>query len=53
MFFKGKNIDLSFSIKERPFLGAAGKLNFPDGEIYTSPVESSVNGWVRFGYPAI
>ena len=49
----GEHIDLSFSIQGRSFLGAAGKMNFPDGEIYTSPVESSVNGWVRFSYPAI
>ena len=25
----------------------------PDGEIYTGPVEDSVNGWVRYSYPAI
>lgn len=50
---KGSQIDLNFSIKERPFLGAAGKENFPDGEIYCSPVEASVDGWVRFSYPAI
>jgi aminopeptidase len=50
---KGSNIDLQMSIKGRSFLGAAGKQNFPDGEIYTSPVESSVSGWVRFFYPAI
>lgn len=49
----GANIDLSFSLEGRSFLGAAGKENFPDGEIYCSPVESSVDGWVRFGYPAI
>jgi aminopeptidase len=50
---KGKDIDLGFSIKGRNFVEAAGRENFPDGEIYTSPVEESVNGWVRFGYPAI
>jgi len=50
---KGSNIDLKMSIKGRGFLGAAGKENFPDGEIYASPVENSINGWVRFGYPAI
>jgi aminopeptidase len=49
----GKDIDLRFSIMNRGFQGAAGKENFPDGEIYTSPVESSINGWVRFSYPAI
>ena len=30
-----------------------GHENFPDGEIFTGPVEDSVNGWVRFQYPAI
>jgi aminopeptidase len=25
----------------------------PDGEIYTGPIENSVDGWVRFTYPAI
>ena len=25
----------------------------PDGELFTGPVEDSVNGWVRFTYPAI
>jgi aminopeptidase len=30
-----------------------GKFNFPDGEIFTGPVEDSVNGWGRFRYPAI
>lgn len=50
---KGSNIDLTLSIKERTFLSADGKVNFPDGEIYTGPVENSVNGWVRFKYPAI
>lgn len=50
---KGDNIDLSFSIKGRNFIPCAGDQNFPDGEIFTSPVEDSVNGWVRFKYPAI
>jgi aminopeptidase len=50
---KGKDIDLQLSIQGRGFEEANGKLNFPDGEIYTSPVEESVNGWVRFAYPAI
>lgn len=50
---KGENIDLSLSIKGRKFITSAGEQNFPDGEIFTSPVENSVNGWVRFKYPAI
>jgi aminopeptidase len=50
---QGKDVDLKLSIKGRLFEGASGQLNFPDGEIYTSPVEESVNGWVRFAYPVI
>ncbi len=53
MALKGKDIDLTLSIAERTFIVADGKMNFPDGEIFTGPVEDSVNGWVRFHYPAI
>jgi aminopeptidase len=50
---KGSNIDLKLSIKDRVFIPCDGKVNFPDGEIFTGPVEDSVEGWVRFKYPAI
>ncbi len=50
---KGANVDLSLSIAGRSFMESEGKYNFPDGEIFTSPMEESVNGWVRFRYPAI
>jgi aminopeptidase len=50
---KGSNIDLKMSVKDRTFIPCDGKLNFPDGEIFTGPVEDSVEGWVRFKYPAI
>ena len=49
---RGTNIDLQMSIEGRTFLNASGRSNFPDGEIFTGPVEDSVNGWVRFTYPA-
>ncbi len=49
----GPNVDLSLSIKGRKFNNSHGKHNMPDGEIYTGPVEDSVNGWVKFTYPAI
>jgi len=50
---KGSNIDLRMSIKDRSFVTADGKYNFPDGEIFTGPVEDSAEGWIRFRYPAI
>ena len=49
---RGDNIDLELSIAGRTFKNAGGKANFPDGEIFTGPVEDSVNGWARFTYPA-
>ena len=50
---RGPNVDLVLSIKGRRFRNSYGRHNMPDGEIYTGPVEDSVNGWVRFTYPAI
>ncbi len=50
---RGPNVDLSLSIKGRKYLNAAGKINMPDGEVFTGPVEDSINGFVRFSYPAL
>ncbi|PJF21299.1 MAG: aminopeptidase, partial [Phototrophicales bacterium] len=49
----GPNIDLSLSIEGRSFINSDGHKNMPSGEIFTGPVEESVNGWVRFSYPSI
>ncbi|MGE5465136.1 MAG: aminopeptidase, partial [Syntrophothermus sp.] len=49
----GPNVDLTLSIKGRKFMNSTGTHNMPDGEIFTGPVEDSVNGWVKFTYPAI
>lgn len=50
---KGPNADLQLSIAGRTFINSDGKRNMPSGEIFTGPVETSANGWVRFTYPAI
>ncbi|MEL6403984.1 MAG: aminopeptidase [Chloroflexota bacterium] len=50
---KGPNIDLTLSIEDRIFINSDGKRNMPSGEIFTGPVEESVNGHVRFSYPSI
>lgn len=49
----GPNADLRLSIAGRQFINSDGRANMPSGEIFTGPVESSVEGWVRFTYPAI
>jgi aminopeptidase len=50
---KGPDIELALSIEDREFINSDGSHNMPSGEIFTGPVEESVNGWVRFTYPAI
>jgi aminopeptidase len=50
---KSPDCELRFSIKDRIFKSAHGESNMPDGEIFTGPVESSVEGHVRFSYPAV
>jgi len=50
---RGPNVDLSLSVKGRTFVNCFGESNMPDGEIFTGPVEDSLNGWVRYTYPAI
>lgn len=48
----GPDTDLSLSIKGRMWVNCDGHENFPDGEVFTGPIEDSVNGHVRFSYPA-
>ncbi len=43
--------DLKLSIKGRTWLNATGNANLPDGEIYTGPIEDSVNGHIYFKHP--
>lgn len=49
----GPHADLTLSISGRTFINSDGQRNMPSGEIFTGPVEDSVNGWIRFSYPAI
>jgi aminopeptidase len=49
---KGPHVDLSFSIEGRSFENCDGRKNMPDGEIFTGPVEDSVNGWIESTFPA-
>lgn len=48
-----KNTDLSFSIKDIPAIPCAGKLNIPDGEVFTAPVRDSVNGVITYNTPSL
>lgn len=50
---KAHDTDLTLSIEGRTFINACGHHNMPDGEVFTGPVENSVNGHVLFSYPTI
>lgn len=48
-----KDTDLKMSIKGRKWVNCCGRVNFPDGEVFTGPVEDSVEGHIRFSFPGI
>lgn len=48
----GEGTDLSFSIKDIPAIKCAGRMNIPDGEVYTAPVKTSVNGTITYNTPS-
>lgn len=50
---RGPGIDMSFNMDGRLWVSAHGTVNFPDGEIFTGPIEDSVNGIVEFSYPSV
>jgi aminopeptidase len=51
--YKGPNIDISFSVKGRTWINSDGRANMPSGEVFSAPIEDSVNGTVYFSYPTI
>ncbi len=49
----GEDTDLVLSVKGRKWINCSGRLNLPDGEVCTGPVEDSANGHIRFTYPGL
>ena len=45
--------DLRMSLEGRKWINCCGKENFPDGEVFTTPVEDSVEGTIVFSFPAV
>jgi aminopeptidase len=44
--------DLTLGVEGRTWIACDGKENFPDGEVFTGPVETSLEGDIHFSYPA-
>lgn len=49
----GADTELGFSVAGRKWLVFDGKINLPDGEIYTAPVNETLNGKIHFELPAV
>ncbi|MBI5360440.1 MAG: aminopeptidase [Planctomycetes bacterium] len=45
--------DLKMSVKGRKFIISSGTHNMPSGELFTGPVENTVNGHMKFSFPAL
>ncbi len=45
--------DITFSVKDRTWINSDGQNNMPSGEVFSGPVEDSVNGTVHFNYPSV
>ncbi len=50
---QSKDTDLKLRVKGRKWINCAGTENFPDGEVFTSPIEDSAEGYIRYSYPAV
>ena len=48
-----RDTDIKVNIAGRKWINCCGDANFPDGEIFTSPVEDGINGYITFSYPSI
>jgi aminopeptidase len=53
MRFVGEDTDLRLSVEGRKWFNCDGHINMPDGEVFTSPIENSAEGQIRFTYPGI
>ena len=51
--FVADGTDLTLSVDGRTWEPSVGKENFPDGEVFTAPIETKVDGTIRFTYPAV
>ncbi len=47
----GEDTDLTIGTEGRKWINASGRENFPDGEVFTSPVENKVDGRIKFKMP--
>ncbi|HEU0194609.1 MAG TPA: aminopeptidase [Gaiellales bacterium] len=47
-----EDTDLTVGVGDRTWIASYGSRNFPDGEVFTGPIEDATSGHVRFSFPA-
>jgi aminopeptidase len=45
--------DLIVGVEGRTWINCDGKYNFPDGEVFTGPIETATSGTIRYSFPAV
>ncbi len=53
LHIEGEGTDIKMRVKGRKWVNCAGEENFPDGEIFTGPIEDTVEGKIHFSFPAV
>lgn len=51
--YKNEKSDIRFSVKGRTWINSDGRANMPSGEVFSAPVEDSVEGVVHFDFPSV
>lgn len=51
--YVGPGTDVTFSVAGRLWMNSDGRANMPSGEVFSAPIEDSVNGKVYFSYPSV
>lgn len=51
--YKNQKTDIRFSVKDRIWINSDGRANMPSGEVFTGPIEDSMQGVVHFDYPSV
>jgi len=49
----GKDTDLRVGVEGRTWINCDGHENFPDGEVFTGPIETATEGTIRYTFPAV
>jgi len=52
-FTTPEGTDLTLGVEGRKWINCDGEANFPDGEVFTGPVEDATEGVVCYSFPAV